>query len=161
MTEKKADKEVLYICEHHLDKKEHWTPLIYNRELDKSICPKCNARYNMFTGLQVLWTKELEEKAIHYATIMSNGGNVVKEKFLESEPHPTPLETAPEKPEPKKNFEQQLHDWIIDWKNHNPTDDHSNHSRASKVLFDLYSDKAQRGWSDFQIKQYFNIPNLI
>jgi len=160
----KADKEVMYICENHLVKKEYWVPLIYNRELDKMICPKCNAQYSIFSGAQVRWTKELEQKAFNYArNLVGPKGRVIKEKTLEFT-HDTPLEQAPAKPEPSKSFEQLLHDFITNWKENNPMNDGHDHSRSSKVLFDLYSAKAQVGWTDFQIKQYFGIPtnkNLI
>lgn len=155
----KADKEVMYICEHHVEFKSHWTPLIYNRNIDKMVCPKCNAQYGLFTGFQVLWTKELEEKAIHYAKKLAGpGGSVVKEKTPEFT-HDTPLEQAPTRPQPPKSFEQLLHDFIVNWKANNPMNDGHDHSRSSKVLFDLYSAKAQVGWTDFQIKQYFDIPS--
>ncbi len=158
--ETRADKEVLYICEHHLDNRDHWTPLIYNRELDKMVCPKCNAQYGLFMGIQVLWTKELEDKAIMYAQKLAGpNGYVVKEKTMEADfVHPTPLSEAPTRPEPPKNFEQDLHDFIVTWKHTHAVNDGHNHSRASKVLFDLYSAKAQVGWTDMQIKQYFGIP---
>jgi hypothetical protein len=156
--ETRADKEVMYICEHHLDNREHWTPLIYNRDLDKMICPKCNAQYGIFSGVQVLWTRELEQKAINYAqNIVGPYGKVIKEKTMEFT-HDTPLEQAPVKPEPPKSFEQLLHDFIMNWKATHPMNDGHDHSRSSKVLFDLYSAKAQVGWTDFQIKQYFGIP---
>ena len=158
----KADKEVMYICDHHLDNRNQWTPLIYNREQDRMICPECGARYTLFTGTQVLWTKELEEKAIMYAQKLAGpGGTVIKDKTMESSfTHPTPLQEAPTRPEPPKNFEQKLHDFVLDWKRNNPTQDGHQHACASKVLFDMYSKLAQRGWTDFQIKQYFNIKNF-
>lgn len=166
----KKDKGVMYICNNHLENKTHWTPLLYNNFIDKMVCPKCNAQYDLFMGSQVLWSEELEQKVNHYsrryawkyvkpiATIQNNGN------MHTSFTHDTPLEQAPAKPEPSKSFEQLLHDFITNWKENNPMNDGHDHSRSSKVLFDLYSAKAQVGWTDFQIKQYFGIPtdkNLI
>lgn len=74
--------------------------------------------------------------------------------------HPKPLEKAPERPEPPKNFEQLLHDFIINWKQKNPLDDGHFHAMASKMIFELYASLSQRGWDDNQIKQYFKITNF-
>jgi len=158
-TAAKADWNVMYICEHHLESRDQWTPLIYNRDLDKSICPECNAQYTMFTGTQVLWSRELEQKALQYAQKLAGpNGDVIKEKTLESSfTHPTPLSEAPTRPEPPKNFEQHLHDFVVQWKQSNSKTDGHHHANASRILFDLYSEKASKGWDDYQIKQYFGI----
>ena len=158
--ETRADKEVMYICDHHLESREHWTPLIYNRELDKMICPVCGAHYGLFMGTQVLWTRELEDKAVRYAQrLAGTSGTVIKEKTMESSfTHRAPLSEAPTRPEPPKEFYQLLYDFIINWKNNSPMRDGMQHANASKILFEMYSSLSQRGWTDLQIKQYFNIP---
>jgi hypothetical protein len=159
MEDNKVNK-VITICLDHSDS-ENRMPLIFDKSTEENVCCTCGRRYKLLEGVQVFWTEELHQRAIEAGLKYSGNQKlevheIVGDKFT----HSAPLETAPKKPEPPKNFEQQLHDFVVDWKANNPTNDYTNHSRASKVLFDLYSDKAQRGWSDYQISSHFG-PNCL
>lgn len=151
--------KVITVCLDHT-KSRDMMPLIYDKAKDKYICVTCGKHYNMFEGIQVMWTPELHERGIQAA--LSYSGKVeVHEIPGDAFTHPEPLTEEPKKPEPPKNFEQQLHDFIVHWKENNPMEDGNNHSKASLVLFNLYSEKASRGWTDYMIKQHFNIKTFF
>lgn len=151
--------KVITVCLNHTKAKD-MMPLIYDRTKDRYICVTCGEHYTMFQGIQVVWTQELHDRGIK-AALGYSGKVQVQEIPGDQFIHPEPLKEAPSRPSPPKNFEQQLHDFIVQWKQNNPIEDGHNHSRASRILFNLYSEKASIGWTDHQIKLYFNINSFI
>lgn len=151
--------KVITVCLNHT-KARDMMPLIYDKAKDKYVCVTCGEHYNMFEGIQVMWTEELHERGIK-AALGYSGKVEVHEIPGDAFVHPEPLKEAPKRPEPPKNFEQLLHDFIVDWKKNNSKTDGHHHANASRILFDLYSEKASKGWDDHQIKQYFSIKNFF
>lgn len=147
MEDSKNINEVITVCPNHT-KPEEIMPLVYNRNSGDSICITCGERYRLLEGVQVMWTRELQARAIEAAKKFARGGEVEVHRLTE-------------KAEPtSKNFEQLLHDFILDWKENNPNADESSRIKASVVLCRLYLEKVSSKWTIEQMKEYFDVDTI-
>lgn len=147
----KEDKihDVINVCPNHT-KPEEIMPLVYNRDTGDSICITCGERYRLLEGVQVMWSKELQDRAIEAAKKFARGGEVEVQKVVEKA----------ECEYPSKNFEQLLHDFIVEWKENNPNADESSRIKASVVLCRLYLEKVSSKWTIEQMKEYFDVDTI-
>jgi len=147
MEDSKNINEVITVCPNHT-KPEEIMPLVYDRVAGDSVCVTCNERYRLLEGVQVMWTKELHERGIEAAKKFANGGEVEVHRVTEKGRFVT------------KNFEQVLHDFIVDWKENNPNADESSRIKASVVLCRLYLEKVSSKWTIEQMKEYFDVDTI-
>jgi len=147
MEDSKNINEVITVCPNHT-KPEEIMPLVYNSKSGDSICVTCGERYRLLEGVQVMWTRELQARAIKAAKTLANGGEVEVHRLTEK------AEST------SKNFEQLLHDFILEWKENNPNADESSKIKASVVLCRLYMEKVSSKWTIEQMKEYFDVDTI-
>jgi len=75
MEDSKNINEVITVCPNHTNPEEIM-PLVYNSKSGDSICVTCGERYRLLEGVQVMWTRELQARAIKAAKTLANGGEV-------------------------------------------------------------------------------------
>lgn len=153
MENSKRIHEVITVCPNHT-KPDEIMPLVYDGDSGDSICITCGERYKLLEGVQVMWTKELQDRGIEAAKKFARGGEVEVHHLAEKAELPPTARANP------KNFEQMLHDFIVEWKENNPNADESSRIKASVVLCRLYLEKVSSKWTIEQMKEYFDVDTI-